>query len=339
MALTWEASPGPAYENFTLYTEIDPSNHIDIVDNGERLDVNSISENEDAYIYYDYLSSLFGDFEHYLDVQATDHVAKSSTAMMYAISNTTDDFNNNLDYLGVKINWRQGDGQWRLQLEEMDGGVLDPDFMQPIDEDKWYYLILNRTGTSFTCEIYNESARTTLLDTLSLTVTTENFRYLFGCASVNKAQADPLSFEVAQLMIGAVVCCQFSTDGYYYTDQVIANISGRTLALLYNYSSNTGTVTVESSSDNITFVNHNGVAGSDTLVDGYECLDLRDLNFTTIYMRFNYTRGAMTQTPLIRQIRVITDGDAPTATATVNVYPFIAIALILVLSATLIFRR
>lgn len=105
------------------------------------------------------------------------------------------------------------------------------------------------------------------------------------------------------------ISSEYLTNGYFYTKEVLSILNGSSIMLLTNYSSNTGLITVEFSPNNSTWKNHNNQFGSDTLVSGYEAIDLRDLNYKTLYMRFNYTRGDINRTPRLYQIRVVVDSD------------------------------
>lgn len=105
---------------------------------------------------------------------------------------------------------------------------------------------------------------------------------------------------------GFAVSGQYVADGVFYTKELLSGLNGTTYVLLTNVTSNTGNIKVQFSPNNITWVDHNNVTdGSDTLVDGYEAIDLRDCNFTNGYIRFNYTRGDLDKTPRLFDIRLI----------------------------------
>lgn len=99
----------------------------------------------------------------------------------------------------------------------------------------------------------------------------------------------------------------YSNDGHFYTTDVLSNIANSIVLLTNTTIPENDIVTVEFSSDNVTWVDHNGDPGSDTLVSGNESLDLRDLSYSNLYSRFNLTDGGADSTPRLYQIRVITD--------------------------------
>lgn len=100
------------------------------------------------------------------------------------------------------------------------------------------------------------------------------------------------------------------TSGNFYTTEVLSSINGSSIVLLTN-STLDGEITVEFSSDNNTWLDHNGVVGSDNLIAGNESIDIRDLSYDTLYMRYNFTSGSPSQTPRLYQIRVIASGECP----------------------------
>jgi len=101
----------------------------------------------------------------------------------------------------------------------------------------------------------------------------------------------------------------YESEGFFYTTEVLNGISGSSQVLLTNSTLNGGTLSVAFSSDNETWVDHNNETGYDSLLGGFESFDLRDLDFTTMYMRYNFTRGGVDLTPRLYQIRLITIPD------------------------------
>lgn len=129
----------------------------------------------------------------------------------------------------------------------------------------------------------------------------------------------------------------YALEGYFYTTELLENINGNSLTLLTNSTLNDGNIKLQLSKDNSTWVNHNNQTGYDYLVSGYEALDLRDLNFNTIYMRYNFTRGGLILTPRLFQIRLISTEGVSSEGAQDSDAPWIAIAIILMLIAFLLF--
>jgi len=113
--------------------------------------------------------------------------------------------------------------------------------------------------------------------------------------------------DIANLDLGTGLDQGYS-DGEYYTEEMLEGDTG--LVLMYNVSipEDTG-ITIEFAEDNSTWVNHNGQAGYDTLIAGFESLDLRDLNTTSLYMRLNMTTTDIERTPRVHQLSLVTIAD------------------------------
>jgi len=159
-------------EDFTDYTEVDPSNHWEQIT--RRNTGTGVLKGEDSYVWKDYGADYFGDFEHRLTIYTTSI--------------------DNLDFLGlwaacnVRGSRQDSDGLWHnlSRYDAGDGRTIEIrsvaevglDFYGPFSLTTPYYLTIRRYGTSFTCLIYSDAERTNLLDTLSLTVATTTYRYL-----------------------------------------------------------------------------------------------------------------------------------------------------------------
>lgn len=103
----------------------------------------------------------------------------------------------------------------------------------------------------------------------------------------------------------------YAATGHYYTTELLTSMTGYSVIFLLNTTiPNTTTLTAEFSTDNATWVEHNNVAGSDSIPAGYEAFDLRDINSTTFYSRLNFTAPFRNVTARIYQIRIISTDTA-----------------------------
>jgi len=169
------------YEDFMTYTEVDPNDHIDIpsathIDHASWLD-------EDAYVYTDKGADHFTDFTHLVDIRSSFTGATYWTST-WMLTNDVDDFSglrdSGKDFLSITLT-HSGAGEKKITLRECDSGILRTDLYY-CSANTWYYLTIEKEGTSLTCEIYEDSSRTSLLDTLSLTLHHDySFRYIFAC--------------------------------------------------------------------------------------------------------------------------------------------------------------
>jgi len=112
-------------------------------------------------------------------------------------------------------------------------------------------------------------------------------------------------YYLDDLIIGEGEIIDGYSDGYYITKELLSG--DRVLNLMYNVSIPEGTGgTMEFSTDGNNWVNHNNVSGYETLVNGFESIDLRDLNTSICYVRVNMTSNNPLLTLRLYQLRYVT---------------------------------
>lgn len=186
-----------AYEDFTTYTEVDPNSQIGLVGT-DHLDV-SLHRNADAYLYDDKGAGYFGDYEHLIDFKFISHT-NNGTYAIDLCTNVIDDaawIYGNADGLGVRTSYSTTPG-YCFYLTDF--GLLNNDLDNiVITNNVWYYLTIKRLGTTATCKIYSDKARTTLIDTMTVTCKTTTYRYIYAVDSWNSGNADVLVSDIEDL--------------------------------------------------------------------------------------------------------------------------------------------
>jgi len=296
----------------------------------------------------DYDGNYYKDFIHNFTFCITD-IGGAVTANRYntwAIGNYTNDQRwfiiNGKDLLVLAI-LGTVDNIYIFRIFEWDGSVYNYDTVETFTEDVVYYVGIVKSGLSFICEFYTDALYQNLKDSISITLHSEYvMRYLHVPQSFDYLTAnDRISGYVEDLYIGRGTPDWGYEDGHYYTEEMLAG--NRSLALLYNASIPGGTgMTMEFSSDNATWVDHNKARGSDRLLTGYESLDLRDLNFTALYTRVNMTTTGG-GTPALYQFRLVTivnytmpEGNGGPSPEAENMGKYYAMAIILLILGVLI---
>jgi len=149
--------------------------------------VTSITRDEDAYIYKDFGSDHFDALD--IDFEAKMTSGSSGICGIMALANAIDD----LAYLSspaVNVIFHESGGVYKIWLNR---GPQDAYDYYECSLDTTYYMTLNRTAGSDTIElkIYSDSARTNLLDTLSVSgFGSAKYRYLYAVDSWDTDQAD-----------------------------------------------------------------------------------------------------------------------------------------------------
>ena len=176
-------------EDFTTYTEVDNANDDITVVSAVQVDGNTMTRTDTAYLYKDFGVNHFDDFEHLHEAKPISSIKDSSYVGVWGMSNHIGDINTWLANGGgiTLLIYRFTSDYPRFMLNER-GGDAD---ITNVDQawNKQYYLVTERIDTTLTCKIYNDSAYTNLVDTLTIEVNTQPYRYLFPLASYDTAGA------------------------------------------------------------------------------------------------------------------------------------------------------
>jgi hypothetical protein len=191
-------------ENFSSYTEVDPNSHISITNYTVNID---FYRDEDAYLYKDYGANYFQDFEHKIDLNIT-YVDASAWLAVPLYANAVNGVqglrNAGENYFHFHV-WT-GTTTWTAALKEWYGGTEYASNTYAANYDTWYYLTIKKTGTTLEAKIYNDSARTNLLTTLSLTLHSDyQMRYIYVCNTINTATTQNSIGDIANLYIRKIV--------------------------------------------------------------------------------------------------------------------------------------
>lgn len=180
-----------AYEDLTAYTEVDPNSRISVT--ASRSTVTSLTRNEDAWVYDNKGAAHFdGDFEHLVDVRwnAADVGGQS---VLWGLTNNVDDWRYNFDNgrHEIEVDFYRSAANLSLRLREIYGvsSQVYDDYIPSLDTT--YYLTVKRDESIGTygrlyCYIYSDSARSSLLATLSVDLhAKDDFQYIFATQSNN----------------------------------------------------------------------------------------------------------------------------------------------------------
>lgn len=178
-------------ENFLTYTEEDPNSRITVT--STKVTFASLTAQEDAYVYKDKGADSFsGNFVHLITVKLT-AADSDGRAYVWALTNTVDDMKAIDDGGGsfLAVFLYRYEAVYYLYLASCDSGTVSTD-TYTISLNTPYYLKIVRdesVGTYGTiyCYVYSDSARTTLIDTLIITLGTskKDYRYIFGVNTRN----------------------------------------------------------------------------------------------------------------------------------------------------------
>jgi len=185
-----------ALEDFTTYTEVDPESDIEVTAN--KCAVTTMERATAAYVWKDFGTDHFGDFEH-LHKFVLQAEVDSCWAGVWALSNSYHvvwDMYSNNDGLGVELQTTAG-GETRLNLRDYENTNVD--FFVLGGAVYTGYCTTERAGTTCTCKLYSDASRTNLIDTLSITCTTTPCQWLHAALGCGVTAGILISFDSEDL--------------------------------------------------------------------------------------------------------------------------------------------
>lgn len=177
--------------NFMTFSETDPNNHITY--NSTHIDFSDY-RNEDAILYNNTgIADYFTDFTHFIAFKSVT-ASTSRIAFFWAISNTIDDvkglYNANITVISLERDGFTAGGSIIYLKEHVGSSTYEAPSHYSISEGTWYYFKIDKLGTALNAYIYDDSARTNLLATLSLTLqATYLFQNIIVCDTWNSGSA------------------------------------------------------------------------------------------------------------------------------------------------------
>lgn len=191
-------------ENLGTYTEVDSASDITI--SGYSLTASTIRRDANSTVSYDFGAGYFGNFTVYFSVTAS---AQSSTGYancgVMFFGNTVGTYQDKLDSndgFCLLILWNPATGghwQWLANNFVTDGQTAYDDVATtPLTR----YFTMTRSGTTLTTNIYSDSTRATLVQTLTLTVPSTTYRYFQALGSrdaTGTGESETISFTIENI--------------------------------------------------------------------------------------------------------------------------------------------
>jgi len=219
-----------ATEDFTTYTEVDPGSKITVT--SSKVSWATLGHNQEAYVYKDKGVDYFdGDFEHLLTVDFSD-ATNGGRIQHWVVANDLGGYvpldDAGKSFLCVSSRKVASPSPlWRLRIIEVDSGTEYASTEIGFPQNTLYLKVVRdeSVGTYGTlyCYVYTDAARTTLEDTLSLTLHTskKDYRYIYACQTTNNTAVYGASewhtgytenLEIIALAVAPTVTTQAVTD-------------------------------------------------------------------------------------------------------------------------------
>ena len=325
VALNYTSGTGSLiYQNYSTYTKVGADSKLTVSDYWIKTIVDFRRGTEEGY-YYDMGAGNIGVFSYdfifnITDVEAGD-TSSRDMGSIFTVNNWVGDQQDQpvgtYDYLSVNIrNTLATDNQYNIRLVGGQNGAVVTNqisALQAVSNSLRYGTIWRDAGGDVNVTIFSDSSRTTQI--LSLAESdggqSDAFRYLYGWFAIHASGDvnDWFKGSVGNLTNGDRLG-GYSLSGYFTTDDYLNDTSanGTTLSLMTIATIPTDTqIQVGFSNDNLTWVDSEGVGlDMNMLNDGLDIIDLRGLNYTDIYFRYNLTSTYGNITPYLNQSRLIT---------------------------------
>ncbi len=175
-------------QDYTTFTEVDP-NSVITVQSSTQIYAN-LQRDKTAYVYYDGGADAYGDFSAEFDRQGL-YLSSGGVSCEFMVANSVGDMRNLQDTSGYSLMFYsvgQSSQYVTFSIRENDGGTLYTDTTaSTFNTVTLWYITLEKNGEDFTAEIYSDASRTSLQESLSLTLHDDMlaYRYLYAVASYN----------------------------------------------------------------------------------------------------------------------------------------------------------
>ena len=194
-------------EDFTGYSEVEPDDRIQKT--ASHVD-HLAFRNEDSYLYKDKGVDYFKSVVHKVDV-CSDFAQQNAIGVVWMLANDVDDWfgllGANKTFVSLYVYYRSTSPFRCLLLNEGYGGVQYFDMSVTLTALSWYFLRIEKSGSSLICDVYSSSELRDAgsgndgdVDTLVLTLHGDwSFRYIYACNSFNDGATQFLNTDVENL--------------------------------------------------------------------------------------------------------------------------------------------
>jgi len=152
-------------------------------------DIANLDTDEDKYYYKDYGIHHFGlQFKHELNFSSSSTVNSAEYCCIWAVSNSIKNIKTQEDDGDACIFLLSNTNSGSPTLSLIADSYSSSDNEISLSANTKYYLRIRRTAYTVTLSVYSDEGRTTLVDSVYITLTTVNkYRYLYGMSSYNNS--------------------------------------------------------------------------------------------------------------------------------------------------------
>lgn len=186
-----------ALEDYTTYTETDPNNDFTVVAN--TITVSTMIGNVESHVLDDKGVGHFGDYTHQESVEIT-FAVNNAVCGCHAVtngSNTHQEMITGNDGIEVYL-YRSVASAYKIYLRDFETDNLDFS-IRSVSTEYWLTIQRVKATTTATVKIYSDSGRTVLVDTLTITCNTTDYRYMIAVNSREAGGSETISAVIKDL--------------------------------------------------------------------------------------------------------------------------------------------
>lgn len=336
------ASGPPAYFNFTSGWEEDAGADID--KQGLNVTWTTWDRTDEGRINRD-AADLFSSFTSYnlsftLKVSFVQNNNPGSVTLLRALligegpyPDWTHILTGNYESYGLTISSTVNQGTtFKLALVETNNGAAynDGGGTGNLNVGTEYYCILGRDGTNWELWVFSDSDRTTLIENISMTLQSNygdlgEFYALLGIDAGSGSRTS--SGYIKDIYLGSAGP-GYEPEGWVYSEELLVNT---TMGPAYVFSSSHtvpagSSLTVAFSSDNSSWVRETALSSVAGAL--HESIYLNDLNYSSLYVRYNFTSNGLV-TPLVSSFDLAYEIDDPGPGSNGWIYTLLAVPTLL----------
>jgi hypothetical protein len=171
---------GAPYEDLETYTMVNSENKLAAYNT--TVAWSDLDQNDAFYCYKDFGVDYFGDYDIEWESEMFDSMQSTCQVTFIALGNdlgTWETFNS--QDAGILFDAWYVSNIWNFRLRDFNGDAQDIDSTTIGNVKNWgpFYFKFERSGTTCTCKVYDDSNRTNLIISLSITGQSTRYRYMY----------------------------------------------------------------------------------------------------------------------------------------------------------------
>lgn len=228
-----QAPPG-TYIDWTGGTWAETDSGTDITVAANTITVDTMETSAVSYVVEDFTANYFGNFTHDFQVNITVSSGLDAAGAFWALTDQSAPTIKNMDDNddGIALFWKQydsGGSDRRIVLINYENNTSD---YYSASLATTYYLTIVKDDTTLKAYIYSDSGRTNLLDTLSVTRTADEYRYLaHACSYATAASCDVVQQAEDGVSDSARYVGRFSS-AYWATKFVYSGTTAKAICII-----------------------------------------------------------------------------------------------------------